>query len=173
MNEHKDTSKYREATSVSLYMVEHFVEAARRSSHQFPSRWSCWRYNDNDNNDKHNKRDADEDNIHQGSWGEPHDLQPPRIFLRTRRYWQRLHSSLSVLKLYDEHTWYSIWFKKEETIRGAIAVFLTLFKGGGGGGKPMLKNYVVNLVCSRGHLTTWNLHEKGLLRHWWWNLRVK
>ena len=31
--------KYREATSVSLYMVEHFVEAARRSSHQFPSRW--------------------------------------------------------------------------------------------------------------------------------------
>merc|ERR1712112_363229 len=30
----------REATSVSLYMVEHFVEAARRSSHQFPSRSS-------------------------------------------------------------------------------------------------------------------------------------
>ena len=36
-----------------------------------------------------------------------------------------------------------------------------------------VKNYAVNLVCSGGHLTTWNLHEKGLLRHWWWNLRVK
>ena len=24
--------------------------------------------------------------------------------------------------------------------------------------------------CSNGgHLATWNLHEKGLLRHWWWN----
>ena len=22
-------------------------------------------------------------------------------------------------------------------------------------------------------LVTWKLHEKGLLRHWWWNLRVK
>ena len=31
-------TKFREATSVSLYMVEHFVEAARQSSHQFPSR---------------------------------------------------------------------------------------------------------------------------------------
>ena len=30
----------REATSVSLYMVEYFVEEARKSSHRFPSRWS-------------------------------------------------------------------------------------------------------------------------------------
>ena len=33
----------REATSVSLYMVEYFVEEARKSSHQFPSRWSSIR----------------------------------------------------------------------------------------------------------------------------------
>ena len=30
-----------------------------------------------------------------------------------------------------------------------VQFFLTLFK-------PMFKNYVVNLVCSAGHLTTWN-----------------
>ena len=41
-----------------------------------------------------------------------------------------------------------------------VQFFLTLFK-------PMFKNYVVNLVCYGGHLTTWNLHEKGLLRHLW------
>jgi len=35
---HTSIPHSREATSVSLYMVEHFVEAARQSSHQFPSR---------------------------------------------------------------------------------------------------------------------------------------
>ena len=67
-------------------------------------------------------------------------------------------------------------FSQVESTKGSrlvrkVQFFLTLFKRGGV--KPMFKIYVVNLVCSGGHLTTWNLHEKGLLRHWWWNLRVK
>ena len=43
----------------------------------------------------------------------------------------------------------------------------------GGGVNPCSKIMSEIVVCSGGHLTTWNLHEKGLLRHWWWNLGVK
>ena len=53
-----------------------------------------------------------------------------------------------------------------------VQFFLTLFKRGGGV-NPCSKIMSEIVVCSGGHLTTWNLHEKGLLRHWWWNLRVK
>ena len=41
----------------------------------------------------------------------------------------------------------------------------------GGGVNPCSKIMSEIVVCSGGHLTTWNLHERGLLRHLWWNLR--
>ena len=53
-----------------------------------------------------------------------------------------------------------------------VQFFWTLFKRGGGS-NPCSKIMSEIVVCSGGHLTTWNLHEKGLLRHWWWNLGVK
>ena len=53
------------------------------------------------------------------------------------------------------------------------AVFLNIVQTGGGGVNPWSKIMPEIVVCSGGHLTTWNLHEKGLLRHWWWNLGVK
>ena len=37
--------------------------------------------------------------------------------------------------------------------------------------KPVYKNFAANLVCCESLLATWNLNEKGLLRHKWCNLR--
>ena len=55
---------------------------------------------------------------------------------------------------------------------GKVMFFWTLFKRGGGV-NPCSKILSEIVVRSGGHLTTWNLHEKGLLRHGWWNLAIE
>ena len=69
--------------------------------------------------------------------------------------WDIIKLSLDFVVCVDDHNGWMQWGKPS---RKKSAVFWNIVQRGGV--KPMFKNYVVNLVCTEGHSTTWNFHEK-------------